>query len=345
MMIITDFYYFIDYKGECNPPSLSEVEKLAKNDIVTVLLLDNNVCQDLALFYINRDKLPPKQANKVETLMLLIDHSKVDVIVYLGILELATDRATLTVNNEKFLSFSKKILNLLSSYEYTKFNRNFTIDYIIDEKEAPQNVYPIINLLLLFYVHLLKIYCISREGLNKEKAFANLEKYIYWAEKLGIQTIYPIQVALAIFGGDTKARKVLNIKKYKDPFQSIWGAAWDLFYLFIVQQYSIIFPLNKIYHRSIFVTNDAACFDIASCFSFRGAIKENDQIITILGEILVEYPHFKNQYEKVRKLFNDIKHKQLFRIIKRMSDSSNFKYIKRLKEEKERLEVEIMKYF
>ena len=183
----------------------------------------------------------------------------------------------------------------------------------------------------LLYVHLLKIKTIEHNGLGKQQALRNISEYVNWSEEMECHSGYPSQVAYALFGGEPKARKVIKVERGKDPLQAVWGAAWDMLYLFIVQNVVSAYAPD---FNAIFATNDEALSLIGSTCSFGGAFFDGKKVHTSFGGITFDFPHFRDHIEELHELHSDVKLKQIPRLAKRRDVS---------RREEERLLAEKMK--
>lgn len=186
----------------------------------------------------------------------------------------------------------------------------------------------------VFYVHLLKIKLIEYNGLSRDKAITNIWDYLQWAEKLKAQITYPSQVAYALFGGESKARKIVRLEQGKDPLQSVWGAAWDMLYLFIAQQY---FPI-KMSENMIFATNDEALWLIGSLYKLFGAVLNGGQIGFSIGEASADFPHYKELQPEIANINCRIKLMQISRMNKRPN-------LNLINIERDKLEMEFCKKY
>lgn len=269
-------YFFLDMTGSAPISAITGTNINPNSD--AIICIDNNVCQHLVQF----GKVAQNDVvrAKIENLLNSCAEFDLPVFPYIGLSELATNRATRKLDRPKYISHLKGINECLKKHGV---------------KVAPQisdfsnGMGKFMALHDLFYIHLLKIKTIERNGLDKEKSLSNLTAYIDWAEGARIQTTFPSQVAFALFGGESKARKIAKFEKGKAPLQSIWGAAWDMLYLFISQQYV---PLKLQNVTMIFATNDEALGLIGSLFSLRGAITVGGKVQRSLGELSYDFPHY-----------------------------------------------------
>jgi len=110
-MINSDTYYYLDFKGNARIPNLSDILSEKSLGGVNLVIPDNNVCQNLAQYFIDKEKLSDVVINKLEKLLIEIDHSGIDVCAAFGILELSSDRETLSIDKNKCNYSAKSIQN------------------------------------------------------------------------------------------------------------------------------------------------------------------------------------------------------------------------------------------
>lgn len=85
------FSYF-DHKGECSFPNPDLVRSNARQGIVTALVLDANVCLNLANFAPGQKDADKDAVSRA--LLQVTELGKVDVVPYFGCLDLASARGT-----------------------------------------------------------------------------------------------------------------------------------------------------------------------------------------------------------------------------------------------------------
>lgn len=203
---------------------------------------------------------------------------------------------------------------------------------------------PIRPLLSAFYCSLLQIKLLLRNGTGARVAYPNLSAFLRWADGMGLQSPLPAQVALAVFGGDSKALKLLNVKKDKDVRQVVWGAAWDMLYAFMVQQYATLVPIDGARRRAILVTGDEACYIIASRCRLRGAVEGDDRMFAPLVQSSLDYPHFRHSQSSIKELFESFRLNQIRRVADWMYTGRR-PNLGRWQAETKRLEGEVLRAF
>ena len=214
-MIKTDSYYYLDFNGNSRTPSIESIIGDSTRGIVNLVIPDNNICQNLAQYFIDKNKLSEVVIRKLEKLLIEIDHSAIDVCAAFGVLELSSNRKDLTIDKTKFDSFGKSIMSSLKLPNFNLINGFSSI--FLNSTDDTNNIFPLMPMLNLFYTHILKIKLIEQNGLSRNQAIPNIKEYLSWAEGIGLQTILPAQVAYALFGGEPKARKTVNIENSKIP--------------------------------------------------------------------------------------------------------------------------------
>ena len=260
---------------------------------------------------------------KIEAFIQACVDSNLHVFPYVGLTELSTDRKTGKLNRYKYDSHLKAIKNCLKKRD---------IEILSPTSKFKDGMKEFMGIHNLFYVHLLKIKVIEGNGLSKDKAIKNLTTYLQWAEMVKGQTTYPSQVAYALFGEKSKARKIIKFENQKEPLQSVWGAAWDMLYLYLAQQF---FPLENSETKMIFATNDEALWLIGSLFELRGAITNGGIVQCAFGVISYDFPHYDEFQEDIRLIDQKIKLAQAERITNRVFDPNL------LKSERAKLERQI----
>lgn len=270
------YYFFLDKSGSAPIAALASTDENLNSG--TIICIDNNVCQHLAQF----GKVAQNDVvrEKIENFLNSCAEFDLPVFPYIGLAELATSRVTGKLDRSKYISHLKGINECLKKHGVR------VAPQISDFSNGMSKFMALHD---MFYVHLLKIKTLEHNGLDKEKSLSNLTAYIDWAEEIRIQTMFPSQVAFALFGGESKARKIAKFEKDKAPLQSIWGAAWDMLYLFISQQYV---PLKIQNVTMIFATNDEALWLIGSLFNLRGAITVGGKVQRSIGELSYDFPHY-----------------------------------------------------
>lgn len=267
------------------------------------ICIDNNICQELAKWE-NNNNVDPKTRIKVETFLKECADYNLFVFPYIGLTELSTNRQTGKLDQVKYVSHQKSISSCL-----TKHN----IQILPPTPEFEDGMKYFMKLHNLFYIHLLKIKLIELNGLNKDKALNNLSTYLNWAEEIEAQTSYPSQVAHALFGGESKARKIVKIEKQKEPLQSVWGAAWDMLYLFLAQQY---FPIKFYSMKMLFATNDEALWLIGSLFKLRGALTNGGHVQYSMCELSFDFPHYDTFQNQIKQIHQGVRTAQIGRLNK-----------------------------
>lgn len=217
-------YRYFDSNGPRDIPSRAEVVRLASREgIVTALLADANVCLDLS--GLATRTLQPAMHDKVKAFVADTAASGADVVPGFGLAELSLDRATWKLDVLKLASIEENVTLAIDSAPERLSQR----DSHAPTGEAPPGAdlfAAFVPLLKIFYASLLRIALISARGLSRDNAMRNLQAFLKWlAEDLNCVSALPIQAAVAIFGGDSLARRLIGIGKTRPALDDVWSGA------------------------------------------------------------------------------------------------------------------------
>lgn len=221
-------YSYFDANGPRAIPSRIEVLELAsQHGIVTALLADANVCLDLV--GLSTQTLQPAMHDKVRAFVAGIEASGADVIPGFGLVELSLDRASWKIDAKKLESIQRQVTLAIDSAPGRVAQRGSSAA----KEEAPPDVNmfsSFVPTLKIFYASLLRIALISGTALNRDSAVRNLQEFLQWlTQDLNCVSVLSLQAAVAIFGGDSLARKLIGVGKAQPSLEDVWGGAWDLF--------------------------------------------------------------------------------------------------------------------
>lgn len=252
-------YFFLNYQGECLLPNKEEVKISDFNNQPYILIPDNNVC--IHVYQLNIDTQDNGKIAKAEDFLKYVSESNITVNPGWGLLERASKPGYLNLDIAKLEKFEDTFWKKLKIYHNTKIISQYTKS-IGGLKTA---LYPI-------YAYLLKIKLILVTRTPSAKnAQQNIEDFYQFAEdiKFSIPSVW--QIALAIFGGNTQASKLIK-PEAKDIFKALWGASWDIFYLQLPHLFYGVRETNNSYPQCIFVTDDQACAMIGSLMKINMAV-------------------------------------------------------------------------
>lgn len=273
-------YYFLNFQGQCLPPNHEEVKSSDLSNSPFILIPDNNICIHLSENnFSSQDKL--KKA-KVSNFLNYCQTSNITVLPAYGLMERASKPGSLELNKDK-LTYSEDLFwRTLGHY-----SNNDRISSVISTIE------PLKAFLYPFYAYLLKIklILIEREP-SHINLKANLQDLHDFTDEIGISLALPWQFAVAIFGGHTELNRFIRPKK-GDSFKALWGAAWDLFYIQLIHQYSgVREQIEGYFPGYILVTDDKACFTIGDFAKVTFGFDYGD---TIYNGVMMNsnFPHLK----------------------------------------------------
>ncbi len=295
-------YTYVDSKGPTKIPGRSEVVRLASGEgVLTALVIDANVCLDLA--GLSTGNLVPLMRDEVQQFVRAIAASGADVLPGFGLAELCLDRKTWTLDAAKLESLERNISLAIDSAPGRAAQR--MQDSAAEEIE-PVDVEmfrPYVLLLQIFYASLLKLSLIGMQGLSSNTAISNLQAFLRWmSDDLGCVSTLPLQAAVAMFGGDSLARRLIGVGRRDHALSSVWGGAWDAFYVYQLY-HATLFQIGGVPHYPVFVTKDRACYDVFSRLSLQGAIRFDEQRSPFLIGVASDYPHYEGKQEQVAQLF------------------------------------------
>lgn len=271
-------YFFLNSQGICSPPSYQEVKNYELNSRPCILIPDNNVC--IHTYQLDLPKQDKIKKAKAKNFLNYCYTSNTTVLPYYGLLERASEPGTLELDKDKLIHFEDAFWRKLRHYSH-----NDRISSVVATIE------PLKTFLYPFYAYLLRIKLIL---LTREASFANAKRNFQelyeFTNEIGINLTLPWQFALAIFGGSTELKKFITPKK-GDVFKSLWGAAWDLFYIQLIHEHNGIRKKdNNSFPQYILVTDDEPCSTIGD---FAKVISAFDYGNTSYNGVMMnaDFPH------------------------------------------------------
>jgi hypothetical protein len=340
LFIAKPFFYF-DQTGRCAFPTPDLIRSNARRGIVTALVLDANVCLNLANFA--RGQKDPEIESMVRQFLLAVEFVKVDVVPYFGCLELASTPGIDQLDKVKLSSFVANVSSALAQSEDTLAWGNLTRFSANEgqgaESEPSLGFFP---MLYYFYGCFLKIFEILARGYPKARAVKNLIEFFDWCESTGCQVGLILQAAFALFGGATEAAKLLVLKKDKTPLDVAWGAAWDMWYSWEIQSHRPMTPIAGVQQHAIFVTDDAAAAFVAcQCEPLAAFVNEGKPFLSA-SAINNDFPFFVDKRERLEAQLNARKFAYQINAINRFVSGEDVDH-EAIQVEIERLEQSVMK--
>jgi hypothetical protein len=295
-------YYTLYEKGETTFPSQLDIQEFEKHGIQPMLLLDSSICLDSVIFADYKRKAKVDKTKLINYLEY-VHKTPIEIISFLGILELCHNQQTMEIDIDRFRDFKNRInfleqlpLKIINSCQFD-FQRDYKIlNKLNFETNSIDTFKP---LLLNTYCCLLKIRELSLNGLGKEKAKKNIENYIDWtANDLGRMMGIEQQLAMNVFGGTDEFRAMIALDGNKQKTKKmLWATSWDIFHFRIsCNNIKISKYLGKNIH-SIFVTKDFNLYKLISQLNLTAIFDDsNEGITTSIIMASYEYKHFEPSY-------------------------------------------------
>ncbi len=297
-------YRYLDPNGPTRHPSRDEVICRASTDgVVTALVLDANVCLELAA--VGRTSSVSDSSAQALRFVQQVAESGVDVVPGFGLAELAFQRVGWKLERDRLESLERAISSALDS---ALVRNDQPEPSVVSDETDFVNVSmfePLVPLLQVFYASLLKVSCLAATGLDRARAVRNVEAYLDWAaDEFGCIAALPLQAAVAIFGGDSHARKLIGAGSAKSTQQAVWSGAWDVFYLHQLYNLALI-EIEGLPQHPIFVTQDRACYEIFTKSRLQGAIRLELERLPQIVSISSDYPHYRGREDDLAAIFKD----------------------------------------
>lgn len=331
---------YFDRTGECNFPSSDLIRANARQGVVTALVLDANICLNLSNY--SRGQKDPDKESTFRQFLLAVELVNVDVVPYFGCLELASSRGSDLLDTDKLLSITSNVARALAQTEEslamggsapTKIRDTLTLDDTSISEVRP--------LLRYAYCCFLKIFEIRSHGFLKDRAVKNFIAFFDWCESMNCQIALISQAALALFGGASDANKLLSPRKGKSPLDAAWGAAWDIWHCWMVQNYLPTLPVDGLSQHPIFVTDDAAAAYIAKLCVPRALILDSGQPFLSASAVDYDFPFYADKRERLNELLKERNSARSRRVLTSMLEGAKVDN-SQIEEEIERLEKSIL---
>lgn len=337
--IAKPFSYF-DIKGECNFPSPDFIRSNAQQGIVTALVLDANICLNLSNYA--RGQKDPVKESMFRQFLLAIELVSVDVVPYFGCLELASTRGSDQLDTDKLTSITSNVARSLTQSKESlalgyQVSTDNTDDLMLDDKSL-SSVFPMLR---YAYCCFLKIFEIRSRGFLKDRAVKNFIEFFEWCETMKCHVGLISQAAFALFGGAKEADKLLSLRKGKTPLDAAWGAAWDIWHCWMVQNYLPTLPVDGLPQHPIFVTDDAAAAYIAGQCLPRAMFLNAGEPFLSVSVLSYDFPFYADKRERLNKLLRERDSQRFARMLSNVFNTNEFDHA-HVQTEVERLEQSIM---
>jgi hypothetical protein len=337
--IAKPFSYF-DRKGECNFPSPDLIHGNARQGIVTALVLDANICLNLSNYA--RVQKDPIKESMFRQFLLAVEMVKVDVIPYFGCLELASTRGSARLDTGKLSSIALNVARALAQSEESLALGRQISNRIAEELEVTDKSLSVAFPMLRYaYCCFLKIYEIRSRGFLKDRAVKHFIEFFDWCETMECHIGLISQAAFALFGGAKEADKLLSSRDGKTPLDAAWGAAWDIWHCWMVQNYIPTLPVDGLPQHSIFVTDDAAAAFIAGQCLPRAMFLSAGEPFLAASVVSYNFPFYVDKQERLNEQLRARESRRFDRVLANAIKDRKFDHA-RVQIEIKRLEEIIM---
>ncbi|MFZ6820360.1 hypothetical protein [Undibacterium sp. Ji22W] len=192
------------------------------------------------------------------------------------------------------------------------------------EEYCDTSIEHILPMLRYAYAAFLKIHEIRSRGHLKGRAIKNIVEFSDWCECFECHVPIIFQAAFALFGGCKDAQTILTVKKNKTPLDAAWGAAWDTWYVWMIQSYLPTQLVDGVSQRSIFVTDDAAAAFIAGKCTPRASFLNHGQPLLSASELSLDFPYYFDRMELLKSILKKNLHNQMSRITSNLGAEKNW---------------------
>ncbi len=333
-------YFYFDLTGECNFPSPELIDLNARKGIVTALVLDANICLNLASYA--QGKLDPIKESMIRQFLLAVEMVKVDVVPYFGCLELASTRNSDQLKTDKLSGITSNVARALKQSEASLALGHQIFPQFADElKMTDKSLSEAFPMLRYAYCCFLKIFEINSRRFLKDRAVKNFIEFFDWCESMDCHVGLISQVAFALFGGAKEADKLLRVRKDKTPLDAAWGAAWDIWHCWMVQNYFPTLPVDGLSQHTIFVTEDAAAAFIAGNCLPRAIFTNTGAPFLSTSVLSYDFPYYADKQERLKEQLRARDSRRLNRILLKVINDNKFDHA-RVRNEIDRLEQTVM---
>ncbi|AHN24453.1 hypothetical protein [Lysinibacillus varians] len=255
------------------------------------LILDSNVAISLEKFFYS----PIKLNRKLEaTRDLLLDNMEIDIITGAAIQESCWDPMISNINNGQLSKLEIAMNGVLNwgEKEIIKHSHSNGIEFKGKAyREKPKNILTLVPqikkwnpLMLGSYACVLKIMTIQKQKLSRVESVKLFVEFLIYE----LKAIHALEMELAVnyFLGNDDLYTIGNgifkfDKQNEEVLLKAWNAAWDLFFLRLLQRaYSDYSFLNII--KPKLVTEDKNLIGMAKLCSLESSIIKNNHFIPIL---------------------------------------------------------------
>lgn len=322
LFIAKPFSYF-DLHGECYFPSPDLIHANARQGMVTALILDANICLNLSNFA--RGKIDPIKESMVRQFLLAVEMVKVDVAPYFGCLELASSRGSDQLDTNKLSSIISNVARALAqSEESLAMGRRVSARIVSELEMSEKSLSEAYPMLRYAYCCFLKIFEIRSRGFLKDRAVKHFIEFFDWCETMECHVSLISQAAFALLGGAKEADKLLSLREDKTPLDVAWGAAWDIWHCWMVQN---CFPMQRVDglpQHSIFVTDDAAAAFIAGQCTPRALFLNAGEPLLSASVVSYSFPFYVDKLERLNEQLKERESSRFKRMLDDVAKASKF---------------------
>ncbi len=274
-MIELPSFYILTINGESILPDSIRLKRATDHNRSILFYLDANLCLDIADYFNNKLPASSRLRINVETLILFCQQHSIEIVPKFGAMELCKENLQ-QLNLSKYQDFVNKITYVFDTpfnkdTQFDKLAFNYYTEVTRMDIEALEKFFP---LLFLSYISLLKIYVLCKKNNpGKHNVLKNLKLFLHWCGKyLNTSMASEILLAIKIFGGDSKFRKMINLDKKGNVnyiLASLWGTAWDFFHMRMVHFWAINSGVD---YDLYLITRDTNMFTLFKTCQLHGAL-------------------------------------------------------------------------
>ncbi len=150
--LTSDLYHYVDASGRVEFPSVDSICSNAKQGIVTLLVLDANVCMEVSNYA--RGQKDSEVDFHTRHFLLAVELVKVDVSPFLGCMELASKKNDKQLNLVKLSQFATSVSTALSQDKGSLANGKlpvFSEPYEASESTSLEALYPLLRYFIALF--------------------------------------------------------------------------------------------------------------------------------------------------------------------------------------------------
>ncbi|MCE1243673.1 hypothetical protein [Oryzomicrobium sp.] len=291
-ILIAQPYMYFDANGERQLPAPEEVLERAKNGESTVLILDSNLCIKLSNY--TRGAVDQRNDFLVRQFLLSAEYAHVDIAPFFGCIELSSSPRQKDLDQERLRSFAENVHAAIHQREagIVEGGKPIVVRGISEFSDSIDALLPMLN---ANYACFLKISSLLSKSRKRDHALRNVMEYLEWVEAHRLHISLATQAALALFGGALEAQTLLREDKSRSKSSIAWGAAWDITFAWLTQNYFTHRLINGLKQYPIFATDDAAAAFVAGKCTHFLCLSNNGHPFLSFNQASTDFPHFSKQ--------------------------------------------------